>query len=119
VITFDRLPPILVEWFPSAEETVRALARERSGEGAVLTFGMISECFWWDIFEPALRGHDVPAIRRCLQLTERLLDEGDQVVQDALAVRVLDYLFDPSWRETVHRYSGPGVRRILSAPKSP
>lgn len=118
MITFDQLPSILVEWFPSAEEPVRALIRERPGEGAVLTFGIVSECFWWGIFEPALRRHDVPVIDRCLQVTERLLDEGDQVIQDALAARVLDYLFDPSWQEVVRQYSGPKVRKILSAPNS-
>lgn len=114
MITFDQLPSILVEWFPSAEDPVRMLSRERSGEGAVLAFGIVSECFWWGIFEPALRGHDVAVIKRCLQLTERLLDEGDGVIQDALAARVLDYLFDPSWQETVRQYSGPTVRSILT-----
>ncbi|WP_148256535.1 DUF7674 family protein [Kribbella flavida] len=113
VITFGQLPSLLVEWFPSAAETVRTLIEERPGEGAVLTFGIVSECFWWGIFEPALRADDVVAIERCLQVTERLLDEGDQVIQDALSARVLDYLIDPSWQEVVRQYSGPKLRRLL------
>ncbi|QNE21786.1 hypothetical protein F1D05_32530 [Kribbella qitaiheensis] len=107
MITFAQLPSLLVEWFQSAEEPVRTLIRERPGEGAVLTFGIVSECFWWGIFEPALRVHDVDVIVRCLRVAERLLDEGDQVIQDALVVRVLDYLSDPSWQEVVRLYSGP------------
>jgi hypothetical protein len=118
VITFDQLPALLVEWFPSAEERVSILIRERPGEGAVLTFGIVSECFWWDIFEPALRVRSVLAIERCLQLTELLLEEGDSVIQDALGIRVLEYLLDPSWQEVVRQYSGPRVRRILSDPNA-
>ncbi|WP_441294965.1 DUF7674 family protein [Kribbella pratensis] len=105
-----------MEWFPSSEESLSALIRERPGEGAVLTFGIVSECFWWSIFEPALRANDVDAIKRCLEVTERLLDEGDSVIQDALSIRVLDYLFDPTWQEAVLRYAGPKVRRVLTSP---
>jgi hypothetical protein len=111
---FDQLPSLLVEWFPSAAGPVRRLIEERPGEGAVLTFGIMSECFWWGIFEPALREVDVPVIKRCLQVTERLLGEGDQVIRDALSVRVLDYLVDPSWQETVRQYASPKLRRILN-----
>lgn len=116
MITYDQLPSVLVEWFPSSEESLSALIRERPGEGAVLTFGIVSECFWWSIFEPALRANDVDAIKRCLEVTERLLDEGDSVIQDALSIRVLDYLFDPTWQEAVLRYAGPKVRRVLTSP---
>jgi hypothetical protein len=115
VITFDQLPSLLVEWFPSAEESVGALIRERAGEGAVLTYGIVSECFWWDIFEPALRARDVLLVVRCLQLAELLLKSGDSVIQQALGIRVVEYLFDPSWREVAHQYAGPRVREILAA----
>lgn len=118
LITFDQLPSHLSEWFPSADEMVRTLVRERPGEGAVLTFGLVSECFWWGIFEPALRAHDVSLVRRCLQFTEHLLDEGDGVIRDALAIRVLDYLVDPSWHEVVRKYAGPEVREIFTDPNS-
>jgi hypothetical protein len=116
VITYDELPSILVEWFPSSEESVNALVRDMPGEGGVLTFIILSECFWWKIFEPALRASDPNMIERCFQATERLLVEGDSVVQDALSVRVLEWLLDPAWKEFVLLYSGPETRRILTDP---
>jgi hypothetical protein len=91
-------PPLNSQWSKArqrqaAEEPVRILVRERPGEGAVLTRGVVSECFWWGIFEPALRVRGVQMIERCLQFTELVLGEDAQVIQDALGLRVLDYPF--------------------------
>jgi hypothetical protein len=114
VITYAELPSVLLEQFPSSEDALRSLTDQRQGEGAVLAFGIISECFWWGIFEPALQANDVELIERCLQFTERLVSEGDSVIQEAVGIRVLDYLFDPAWKEVVLRYAGARVRGILT-----
>ncbi|MFI6681535.1 hypothetical protein [Kribbella sp. NPDC050470] len=116
VMTYDELPSILMGWFPSSKAALDEVIRERADEGAVLAFGIVSECFWWGIFEPALRLRDLEMIERCLRLTEHLLDEGDTVIHDAVIIRVIEYLFDPTWYETVLQYAGPAVRGILTRP---
>ncbi|MFF1820712.1 hypothetical protein ACFVWG_25625 [Kribbella sp. NPDC058245] len=92
------------------------MIRKRPGEGGVLAFGVISECFWWSIFEPALRARDFVTIERCFQFADLLAEQGDQLLQDAISIRVLDYLFEPSWREIAVKYSGPTLREIFTDP---
>jgi hypothetical protein len=64
----------------------------------------------------ALRAHDIDLITRCLQVTERFLDKGDSVIHDAMIIRVVEYLFDPAWHETILEYAGATVRRMLTNP---
>ncbi|MDR8413600.1 hypothetical protein MTP10_33295 [Nonomuraea sp. 3-1Str] len=78
-------------------------------------YGLMSEVFWWEVFEPAISKTDVPVLERCYAVTEALLtcDDPSNMIRECLIIRVLKYLDAQS---PGYAFAGPETRRLLESP---
>ncbi|MFC5183592.1 hypothetical protein [Actinomadura harenae] len=79
-------------------------------------YGLISEVFWWEVFEPAVSAADVPVLERCYAVTEALLTctvTPSNMIRECVCIRVLKYLRPDS---PGYAFAGPVTRRLLESP---
>lgn len=67
-------------------------AAEYGGEPFIGEYQLISEVFWWEVFEPALRSDDRRVIDQCLGVMEILLTRSSHLVHEAVLIRVVRHL---------------------------
>ncbi|GAB3275299.1 hypothetical protein GCM10027589_00340 [Actinocorallia lasiicapitis] len=75
-------------------------------------YGVMSEVFWWKIFEPALKLGDGEMISRCFAVTEALLSEGTEFMRECAIIRVIPYL---AGFEATQHLAGPATLSVLSS----
>ncbi len=66
--------PVLAAW--EAKEIADAADHDRE-PFLDNVYGVMSEVFWWEVFEPAVSKSDVPVLERCYAVTEALLTCDD------------------------------------------
>lgn len=79
-----------------AEE--RELAEAQGSEPFMSVYDYVSQVFWWEIFEPALKRDDEALVVRCYGLVEDVLETADDLLAEAVDIRVLSHL--TGWRES-------------------
>src|SRR5262245_40652595 len=79
----ENLHTYLAEQFPDASGAIEQIRREGPDASAVNAYTLISEIFWWGIFEPALVAGDDKTIRCCFRVMEELLASDDQSIREA------------------------------------
>jgi hypothetical protein len=85
-------------------------AEEYEREPFLGLYDYVSQVYWWGVFEPALQQGDRVLAARCLEVAETALIGSDDLLKEALGIRVLPHLL--SW-PTYTADAGPCVRREL------
>jgi len=104
--------PVLAAW--EAEEIADAAYYDRE-PFLDNVYGLMSEVFWWEVFEPAVSAADVPVLERCYAVTETLLmcaDTPSYMIRECVIIRVLKYLIPQS---PGYGFAGPETRRLLES----
>lgn len=76
--------------FPERRRDILARANELDRE----LYSVVSELFWWEIFEPALRQSDADQVAASFEVVEDLLTRGSPRIKDAVRIRVTPYLIE-------------------------
>lgn len=113
----DALKERLWNEFPEARAGIEELERREreffSEYGEALFVGVydyISEIFWWEVFEPALRRGDDGLIERCTRFAEVLLGSSSELIREAVDIRVVSHL--ERW-PVVLGFAGPKLHAKL------
>jgi hypothetical protein len=112
-VTSESLPTYLADQFPAAAADIERVDRESPDIPAVNAYTLMSEVFWWGIFEPALTTSDEAVIRQCFDVLEELLASNDQNVREAAGIRVTEWMAGPKWRAFGSTYGGANLQRDL------
>lgn len=107
----NRLPearPLLAEMEAKEAE----YAEEEGDSTPTDAYGVMSEVFWWGVFEPALRGAEEELVSRCFEIVDEILRWGDDNLIQTLHIRVLEWLAT-EWREKSVETGGPLLLRTM------
>ncbi|MFC5004179.1 GNAT family N-acetyltransferase [Dactylosporangium cerinum] len=104
--------------FPEARARILAeeqsLLDEESPFPVVETYQLVSHCFHWEVFRPAMERGDQALLARCFAFVEQLLDTGDQEIMEAVSIRLgMPLGTGPEWRQAVAEGAGPLFRDVL------
>ena len=109
----------LPESRPLLEEVEQREEDEARDMGIILdaarvgTYGIMSDVFWWGVFQPALEHGDTKLLRKCYAVVEELIQNGDQNLLTCLQIRVVPYLESVEWMSTSLEHGGPGLRSMI------
>ncbi|MET7425766.1 hypothetical protein [Dactylosporangium sp. NPDC005555] len=104
--------------FPEARALILAeeqsLLDEESPFPVVGTYQLVSHCFYWEVFRPAMERGDQALLARCFAFVEQLLDTGDPEIVEAVSIRLgMPMGTGPEWRQAVAEGAGPLFRDVL------
>ncbi|MFC5747476.1 hypothetical protein [Actinomadura rugatobispora] len=95
----EGLRSLLWNEVPEARSAIKALdqrcaeiASEYGEEPFVGVYEYISEIFWWEVFEPALKRGERQVVDRCFRIVEILLEKSDNFIREAVLIRVVVHL---------------------------
>ncbi|MEU1387778.1 MULTISPECIES: hypothetical protein [unclassified Nonomuraea] len=107
--------PLFAEMAEEEAEHAGEMCNQRDAMPAG-AYEIMSEIFWWGIFEPALRDGNERLLATCYGTVEDILRRGDEDLVTCLEIRVVEWLSSAEWINTSKQRGGPILRGLLPPP---